>query len=92
MTQTNTNAVEYSEVIQLVGTYTAGRFDIDLLIGPAKAGCRAHIMSVALGRKTPKSQSGITALRDALYGRFGITGDYGRARDRNFRDFCRSHK
>jgi hypothetical protein len=37
------------EAIRLLGTYTAGRFDIWMLSGSAKASCRAHVMSTLLG-------------------------------------------
>lgn len=55
------------EALRLTKTYTAGRFDVWMLAGPAKASCRAHIMSVLAGRRWPQSKSGVTALRDALW-------------------------
>jgi hypothetical protein len=72
------------EAIRLLGTYTAGRFDIWMLSGSAKASCRAHVLSVLLGVKTPQSKSGVNALREAFYQAGNIEGDCLAAREENF--------
>ena len=72
-------------VLQLLDVYTAGRFDFAWsLLGPAKASVRAHIMSTIKGRKTPQSQSGVTALRVAIYDLFEINGACEANREDNF--------
>ena len=76
--------------IKLLGTYTAGRYDIWALAGPAKASCRAHIMSELLDRKTPQSKSGVNAIRAEFERQCGITGNCIAIREDNFRDYCRS--
>lgn len=58
---------EQTEALKLLQTYTAGRFDVWNLFGPAKASCRAHIMSALAGKRIPQSQSGVNALRAAFY-------------------------
>ena len=61
--------------IRVLGAYTAQRFDIWVLSGNAKAGCRAHVMSELLGVKTPRSKSGVNAIRQEFYSRMGIWRD-----------------
>lgn len=53
--------------LNLFSSYTAGHFDPWMLAGPAKASCRAHIMSVFNGQRTPQSKSGVTVIRDAFH-------------------------
>ena len=72
------------EALRLLGIYTTGRFDIWALAGDAKASCRAHVMSALLGRKVPRSKSGVTAIREELYSRGNITGTCGAHREDNF--------
>jgi hypothetical protein len=72
------------EAIRLLGVYTAGRFDIWLLAGQPKASCRAHIMSVLTGIKTPQRKAGVNALREAFYLAGGIEGDCLAAKEDNF--------
>lgn len=78
------------EAIKLLGTYTAGSFDVWALAGPAKASCRAHVMSALMGQKMPQSKSGVNAIIAAFYSRCSITGDHIAGRDKNFREFCRA--
>jgi hypothetical protein len=63
------------EAIRLLDIYTAGRFDIWMLSGNAKASCRAHVLSTLRGVATPKSKAGVTALREAFYQAGNITGE-----------------
>ena len=72
------------EAIQLLNIYTAGRFDIWMLAGSARASCRAHVMSTLNGYKTPQSKSGVTALRSAFYSALNITGECEAHRADNF--------
>jgi hypothetical protein len=72
------------EAIRLLGIYTAGRFDIWALAGHAKASCRAHVLSVLTGIKTPQSKAGVNALREAFYLAGGITGDCLAEKEANF--------
>ena len=73
-----------NQALKLLGTYTAGRFDIWMLAGSSKASCRSHVMSVLMGQKVPQSKSGVTALRDALYSAGQITGEYEAQREERF--------
>jgi hypothetical protein len=72
------------EAIHWLGVYTNGHFDIWMLAGSAKASCRAHVMSVLLGVKTPQSKAGVTALREAFYQAGNIQGDCLAAKEENF--------
>ena len=76
------------EAIRVLGIYTAGRFDVWMLAGNQKASCRAHVMSILLGKSTPQSKSGVNAIRDAFYLACNITGECPSHREENFRTFC----
>lgn len=78
-----------NDAIELLGVYTAGRFDIWLLAGNARASVRARIMSALQGTKVPQSKAGVNALRDAFYAALAITGDYPAQREENFVNECR---
>jgi hypothetical protein len=75
--------------IKLLGTYTAGRFDIWMLAGSSKASCRAHIMSVLHGTRIPQAKSGVNALRSALYTEAKIDGECEAHRQDNFLAYCK---
>lgn len=95
MTTTTTTTTTDAALIaaaKLLLTYTAGRSDIWMLAGPAKASCRAHVMSVLLGRKTPQSKSGVTAIVAEFHARAGITGPHIAARDDAFHAWLMSVK
>ena len=77
------------EAIKLLGTYTAGRFDVWMLAGSSKASCRAHIMSVLQGAKVPQAKSGVNALREALYTQAKIDGECEGHRQDNFLAYCK---
>ncbi len=83
------------EAVRLLGIYTAGRFDAWLLAGPAKASCRAHVMSALAGQRMPQSKSGVVAIRAELYRQSAIAGcdfsgcDCEALRERAFMAFCR---
>lgn len=76
------------EAIRILGIYTAGRYDIWSLSGPAKASCRAHVLSTLLDRTVPKSKAGVNAIRDAFWTACSITGECPAHREENFRSFC----
>ena len=78
------------EAIRVLGMYTAGRFDIWALAGPARASCRAHVMSVLLGKKTPQAKSGVNAIRSEFERRLNPAGDCIAIRERNFIAICRA--
>src|SRR5260370_20367475 len=78
------------EAVRLLGVYTAGRFDIWMLSGSAKASCRAHILSILLGTRVPQSKAGVTALREAFNKHANIEGDCIAAREEKFIAFCKS--
>lgn len=59
----NANQLEF---LRLLGVYTAGRFDVWALAGPAKASCRAHVMSALAMAKVPQSRAGVTVIWEAL--------------------------
>ena len=87
---TATESTTLQQAIRTLGAYTAGRFDIWLLAGPAKASCRAHVMSDLLGVRTPQSKSGVFAIRAEFYRQAGIAGGCEAQREESFREFCRS--
>ncbi len=62
------------EGLRLLGVYTAGRFDIWMLAGNAKASCRAHVMSVLTGERTPQSKAGVNAMVAAFHALAGVAG------------------
>lgn len=72
------------QAVALLGVYTAGRFQVWMLMGSAKASCRAHVMSVFAGKRVPQSKSGVTVLRDALYSALNASGDCLAAREDDF--------
>ena len=78
------------QAVRLLHIYTAGHCNVWQLAGNAKASCRAHIMSVLLGAKTPQSKSGVNAMREAFYSAAGITGDCEAHREENFRAWVKS--
>lgn len=80
------------EALRLLKIYTAGSCIIYNLAGPAKASCRAHIMSAIKGRKMPQSQSGITALTREFYTLAQVTGNCGAAREENFINWAKSQQ
>lgn len=61
------------EALRLLSVYTAGKFDIWMLSGNARASSRAHIMSALEGQKVPKSKAGVSVLRDRFYSIAEIT-------------------
>jgi hypothetical protein len=77
------------EAVRLVGVYTAGRFQLWSLAGPAKASCRAHVASVFHGVKVPQGKAGVNALRDALYPAVGASGACEAVRAEDFAAKCR---
>ena len=77
------------EALRLLGIYTAGRFDIWALAGDSKASCRAHVMSALVGKKMPKSKSGVTAITAEFYQRGGIVGSCIAHREDNFRQWAK---
>lgn len=78
--------------LRLLGVYTAGRFDFWILAGPAKASCRAHIMSALAGYRVPQSRAGVTALRLAFHA-FAQPpqGGCNAERDDSFEAWARAH-
>lgn len=89
-----THDAELYEACRLLAAYTAYRIDPWILAGPAKASCRAHVMSALMGRRMPQSKSGVSALKDELHRRAGIekTADSCSAsRDREFYEIVREH-
>ena len=47
----------------------------DQIYGPAASDVRQAIMQALQGAKVPKSKCGATAVREALYARFGVARD-----------------
>ncbi len=78
------------EALRLLGVYTAGRFDPWILMGPAKASCRAHIMSVLQGKRVPQSKAGVTAIKDAFYAIAKPIGNCSAAQDEAFEQWAKS--
>lgn len=72
------------EALRLLGVYTANSFDPWRLAGPAKASCRAHIMSVFNDKRTPQSKSGVTIIRSSLWGLFDLSGSCQAEREKDF--------
>ena len=77
------------EAIKVLGMYTAGRFDVWMLAGSARASCRAHIMSALYGFRVSQAKSGVNALRDALYIAGNITGEYPAQREERFVEWAK---
>jgi hypothetical protein len=80
-----------AEALRLVGVYSGGRFDLWALAGPAKASCRAHVMSAFTGAKVPQSKAGVFAIQAALFGALNPPGDCQATRDENFRAMARAY-
>jgi hypothetical protein len=80
------------EAIRLLGIYTAGRYDIWVLAGRAKASCRAHVLSTLLGKTVPQSKAGVNAIRDAFYSACKITGETPSEREQNFAHVCDNYE
>ena len=55
------------EALRLLGSYTAGRFDVWMLSGPANAGVRARIMALLMGIRVAKNQAGVNAMWRAFF-------------------------
>jgi len=72
------------EALRLFSVYTAGHCDPYSLAGPRKASCRADIMSALNGKRTPQSQSGLTAMTQALHAILEPTGSCIAARENDF--------
>lgn len=78
------------KAIRLLGTYTAGRFDVWMIAGKPKAACRAHVMAALLGKdKVPQAYAGVNALRDEFYRQASIEGNCEAERQDNFIKFCK---
>ena len=82
-------AERIKEGVKLLNAYTAGSFDVWALSGRSKASCRAHVMSVLNGVKTPQSKSGVTAIRTLLMDYVKPEGDCLAIRQRNFEVYCK---
>jgi hypothetical protein len=81
---------EVLETLRIIGIYTAGRYDIWMLAGSSKASCRAHVMSVLCGVKTPQSKSGVNAIQAKLFSELGIPeAECTAVREDYFRDIAR---
>ena len=78
------------EAVRLLGVYTAGRFDLWALAGPARASCRAHVASALAGRKVPQSKAGVTMLRDSFYAIANPDGDHMAGRESSFVAWCKA--
>ena len=80
---TNTTTEQtMDEAKRLFRVYTGGTGRIDALYGPAKASCRAHILSALQGERVPQRRAGWTVFRQAMFGLFGASGDCLAARER----------
>ena len=55
------------EIVRLLATCTANRFDLWFIAGDGGAKWRVEIMSAVVGKRVPQSKAGFNALRDALY-------------------------
>ncbi len=80
------------EAIRLLGIYTAGRYDVWILAGRAKASCRAHVLSTLLDKTVPQSKAGVNAIRDAFYSACRITGETINEREENFAAFINKYE
>jgi hypothetical protein len=80
------------EARRLYLAYTGDRCRIDSLYGPAKASCRAHILSALRGVKVTQSKAGWSMFREAIYELFGATGDCSAAREDSLAELARACK
>lgn len=78
------------EAIRLLAEHTSGRFDIYGLAGPANVAVRQRIMGILAGKKTPRSASGVNAIRNALYDLLSIDGNCEAAREDFFAECARA--
>lgn len=80
------------EAARLLGVYTAGRFDVWAMAGPAKRKCRQHVMTILVngpdGRKIPQAKCGVTAIVREFNDRAGIDGSCIAVRETVFRQWC----
>ena len=83
-------ADQTAEAVRLLGAYTAGRFEVWELAGPAKASCRAHVMSALMGRKIPQAKSGVNAILEAFFARLEIDGSCRAVQEDNFVTVCKT--
>lgn len=85
-----THDAELCEACRLLHVYTGGRCDVWALAGPAKASCRAHVMSALMGKKMPQAKSGVTAILGEINRRAGLVepGSYPASRERELTDLC----
>jgi hypothetical protein len=67
-------APNYLKALNLLGTYTAGTFNIYALAGRYGVVRRVAVMSAIQGFKTPQAKAGINALRATFYDAAGISG------------------
>jgi len=70
-----------TEAKRLFRVYTGDTGRIDALYGPAKAGCRAHILSALEGKRVPQSRAGWRVFRKAMFDLFGASGNCLAARE-----------
>jgi hypothetical protein len=75
--------------LHFLGIYTAGRYDINALAGPAKASCRAHVMSALYGKRVPQSKAGINAMWSAFFVIAGVDGNCIRHREDAFIEWAK---
>ena len=76
--------------VRLLNVYTAGRFDVYLLAGPAKASVRAHIMSELKGIRIPQAKAGVNSIREELFILSGAEGSCLAAREDNLAAWAKS--
>jgi hypothetical protein len=79
------------EALRLLDLHTGGRFDLWLLAGPSGSSIRQQIGALLIGRKIPKSQAGVTMLREVFNRIFQPQGDCLAVRDRHFAEMARSY-
>lgn len=60
------------EAVRVLGIYTAGSYRVWNLMGPAKATCRAHVMSALLGKRVPQARAGVNAISAELCRQFEV--------------------
>ena len=82
MPELNSNQLR---ALRLLGNCTRSQpFHIWGLAGTHNAGMRQQILCYFHGKKVPKNQAGVIAMRDAFYKALEITGECEAEREENF--------
>ena len=72
------------EALFILRQYAGKNMEVYNLAGDSRAKVRQQVMSLLLGRKAKRAESGVTAIRAEFYRLAEVTGDCGAERSENF--------